>query len=315
MKAINKVTKIFKAVGKIGSGVILCLAMCAATTNAQTPNVTLNWGASPTPGILSYNILRAPCTGTVTGTTCSVVPPAAAFTALNSVPITVLTYTDNTVDITPPTISSLSINSGAVGSTVTITGSGFGASQGAGSVTFNGTAATVTSWSATSIVVVVPVGATTGNLVVNTTNGGFAYVYTITDSCPPTGCLSGSVVVATGTSAFSNELTGAATIVSSASSLFTVTAAPAPIAPTLTIGVNPVASISTPEPVGTVYNLLCSTNGGPVALVNGTPFSSTSYLLQAVPSGQSVTCAATAIAPSGVSSGTGPSTTLTVSNN
>ena len=49
---------------------------------------------------------------------------------------------------------------------VTITGTNFGASQGTSTVTFNGTAATPTSWSATSIVVPVPAGATTGNVVV-----------------------------------------------------------------------------------------------------------------------------------------------------
>jgi len=55
---------------------------------------------------------------------------------------------------------------------VTITGTNFGATQGASTVTFNGTAATVTSWSATSIVAPVPNGATTGNVVV--TVGGVA---------------------------------------------------------------------------------------------------------------------------------------------
>jgi RHS repeat-associated protein len=51
-----------------------------------------------------------------------------------------------------------------VGTSVTITGTYLGATQGA--VTFNGTAATIASWSATSIVAVVPTGATTGNVVV-----------------------------------------------------------------------------------------------------------------------------------------------------
>ena len=55
---------------------------------------------------------------------------------------------------------------------VTITGTNFGATQGTSTVTFNGTAATPTTWSATSIVVPVPAGATTGNVVV--TVGGLA---------------------------------------------------------------------------------------------------------------------------------------------
>src|SRR5262249_45405956 len=44
--------------------------------------------------------------------------------------------------------------------------SNFGSSQGSGTVKFNGTTATVTSWGATSIVATVPTGATSGNVVV-----------------------------------------------------------------------------------------------------------------------------------------------------
>jgi hypothetical protein len=65
-----------------------------------------------------------------------------------------------------PSISDLSPSSGAVGTSVTIAGSNFGSTQGTSTVTFNGTAATPVSWSATSIVAPVPAGATTGNVVV-----------------------------------------------------------------------------------------------------------------------------------------------------
>ena len=66
----------------------------------------------------------------------------------------------------PPSISGISPASAALATPVTITGANFGATQGTSTVTFNGTAATPTSWSATSIVVPVPAGATTGNVVV-----------------------------------------------------------------------------------------------------------------------------------------------------
>jgi hypothetical protein len=66
----------------------------------------------------------------------------------------------------PPNITNLSPNSGAVGASVTITGTNFGSTQGTSTVKFNGTAGTPTSWSATSIMVPVPTGATTGNVVV-----------------------------------------------------------------------------------------------------------------------------------------------------
>lgn len=51
---------------------------------------------------------------------------------------------------------------GPVSTPVTITGTNFGPAQGACTVTFNGTLATPTSWSNTSITVPVPAGATTG---------------------------------------------------------------------------------------------------------------------------------------------------------
>src|SRR5208283_2279228 len=67
---------------------------------------------------------------------------------------------------TAPSITNVNPSSGAVGTSVTITGTNFGATQGTSTVKFNGTAGTPTSWSATSIVVPVPSGATTGNVIV-----------------------------------------------------------------------------------------------------------------------------------------------------
>src|SRR5207245_542522 len=64
-----------------------------------------------------------------------------------------------------PSITSVSPASGAVGNSVTIAGANFGATQESSTVKFNGTTATPTNWSATSIVVQVPAGATTGNVV------------------------------------------------------------------------------------------------------------------------------------------------------
>ena len=67
----------------------------------------------------------------------------------------------------PLAITGLSTASGAAGTLVTITGSGFGATQGGSTVTFNGVpAATAYRWSDTSITVLVPSGASTGNIVV-----------------------------------------------------------------------------------------------------------------------------------------------------
>ncbi len=64
---------------------------------------------------------------------------------------------------TLPIMSALSPTSAGFGSSVTISGSNFGATQGTSAVKFNGTlASTITSWSASQIVVSVPNGATTG---------------------------------------------------------------------------------------------------------------------------------------------------------
>lgn len=78
-----------------------------------------------------------------------------------------------------PNISSLSPTSGFAGASVTITGSNFGSTP--GTVTFSGTKASVVNWADSSIVAKVPLGATTGNVVVTaggaTSNGvNFAVV-------------------------------------------------------------------------------------------------------------------------------------------
>ena len=66
----------------------------------------------------------------------------------------------------PPAISSISPGAGPVGTSVTITGSNFGATQGTSTVKFNGVNGTPTNWSNTSITCPVPAGATTGPVVV-----------------------------------------------------------------------------------------------------------------------------------------------------
>lgn len=77
--------------------------------------------------------------------------------------------TNPTIDTTPKIVS-LSANSGAVGNTVTISGTNFGDIVGTSTVSFNGTEATPAFWSSTSINLNVPVGATTGDVVI-TVNG------------------------------------------------------------------------------------------------------------------------------------------------
>ncbi|MBA3824976.1 MAG: peptidase S53 [Ktedonobacterales bacterium] len=68
----------------------------------------------------------------------------------------------------PPTVTSFSPTSGAVGTGVTLTGTNF---TGATAVKFNGTSATFTVVSSTSISATVPTGATTGTISVTNTAG------------------------------------------------------------------------------------------------------------------------------------------------
>jgi hypothetical protein len=93
--------------------------------------------------------------------------------------------------VTPPTapaISSISPASAAVGATITVTGTNFSSPA---TVTFNGvsTPVTATGVSSTSLTVVVPAGATTGNITVTTgtlTSAGFAFTVTSGSGSGPT---------------------------------------------------------------------------------------------------------------------------------
>jgi len=85
-----------------------------------------------------------------------------------------------------PAITSLTPSSAAVGTAATIAGTDFGAIQGTSTVTFNGTVATPTSWSATNIVAPVPSGATTGPVVV-TVNGAASNGVAFSVMSPPGG--------------------------------------------------------------------------------------------------------------------------------
>ena len=86
-----------------------------------------------------------------------------------------------------PTISNLSPNTGSAssGTIVTISGTNFGATKGTSTVTFNGVAATPTTWSATNIVVPVPAATTSGPVVV-TVAGVASNALTFTVNVPPT---------------------------------------------------------------------------------------------------------------------------------
>ena len=74
-------------------------------------------------------------------------------------------------------VTAVTPNSGITGETVIITGSGFGTSQGSSTLTFNGTKATVISWTNTSLVASVPAAATSGPVVVNVAGANSDGIY------------------------------------------------------------------------------------------------------------------------------------------
>ncbi len=85
------------------------------------------------------------------------------------VTVTMNGYTSNSAQLTiiePLSIAGISPTQGPVGSSVAVTGAGFGPTQSNSVVTFDGVTASVSSWNDTQIIAVVPQGASTGNVTV-----------------------------------------------------------------------------------------------------------------------------------------------------
>lgn len=130
-------------------------------------------------------------TPTWSDTSISATVPANTPTGLVNVKVLVNGVGSNEVPFTvlpTPVISGLSSNAAAAGDSITIAGTNFGAAQGSSTLTFNGTAAVPSMWSATSLVAKVPQGASTGHIVV-TVNGissaGTAFI--VLPATPPGG--------------------------------------------------------------------------------------------------------------------------------
>ena len=100
---------------------------------------------------------------------------------------------------TAPTIESLSPNTGTNGTVVTISGYNFGIAQGLSTVKFNGTTASPSVWSDSSITVADPTGATDGNVVVTVngmaSNGVWFPQPNITTPSPSSGVVGTSVTI------------------------------------------------------------------------------------------------------------------------
>jgi hypothetical protein len=164
----------------------------------------VNLGATQAASTVKFNGTTAtPSTWSAT----SVVVPVPSGATTGNVVVTVGSTASNgvnfTVPVPAPSIASLNPTSGLIGASVTITGANFGSTRGSSAVNFNGIGATPTNWTASSVVVPVPAGATTGNVVV--TVGGVAsngVIFTvtvpgpsITSLNPPSGLVGASVTI------------------------------------------------------------------------------------------------------------------------
>jgi len=159
--------------GASGSPVISNIQPNPALVGTSVTITGVNFGAAQGVSTVTFNGAAAsPASWSATSFTVPV--PVGATTG--SVVVTVSGQPSNgylfTVTPPAPNITNIQPNPSAVGTSVTITGTNFGATQGVSTITFNGTPASPTSWSATSITTLVPVGATTGNVIV--TVGGQA---------------------------------------------------------------------------------------------------------------------------------------------
>src|SRR5581483_11531176 len=188
--AAPSITSLSPTSGAVGTSITVTGTNFGSTQGSST--IKFN-GTSVTPTSWSATQIQAPVpSGATTG---NVVVHASGVDS-NGKNFTVLPT---------PTITNLSPNSGMVGDSITITGTNFGATQGTSTVKFNGTAATPTTWSNTSIVTSVPTGATTGNVVVTVSgvsSAGAAFTVvaqpTIT-SLSPTSAAVGALVTINGT--------------------------------------------------------------------------------------------------------------------
>ena len=161
-----------------------------------------NFGASQGTSTVTFNGAGATPTNW-SATSITVAVPANATTG--PVVVTVDGTPSNAVTFSvKPVIGGLSRVSGPEGATVEITGTGFGATQGTSTVSFNGTGATPTNWSDTSITVTVPANATTGSVVVTvggTPSDGVSFTVTpAIGSLSPIAGPEGATVAITGTS-------------------------------------------------------------------------------------------------------------------
>lgn len=235
-------------------------------TNLDPPSGPVNWPVTitgtnfGTQGTVTFNGTAATPTNW-TSTSINTTVPAGATTG--PVVVTVGGAASNGVTFTvipPPTLISLTPPSAHITDPVTIAGTNFLDTQSSSTVSFNGTLANPSTWSNTSIVVPVPAGATSGNVIV-TVSGQASNGLPFTVIPPPT------LVSVTPLSAHIGEsVTLAGTNFGAGQGTNTVTFNGTPAVPTIWSD----TSITTPVPVGARSgNIVVTVSNQPS---NGLPF-------------------------------------------
>lgn len=140
-----------------------------------------NFSSAAAENAVSFNGIAATVTSTSTIAITTTVPDGAVS---GNVTVTTNSMTSEGYSFTVtepviPVITSLDPENGKVGSTVIITGTDFSTTPGNNVVSFNGTQATVTASTATSITVFVPAGATTGPVTVTVDGESNGIVFTV----------------------------------------------------------------------------------------------------------------------------------------
>ena len=222
-----------------------------------------NFGASQ--GVVTFNgTAGTPTSWSAT----SIVVPVPSGATSGGVIVTIGGVASNAVSFTvllTPNIASLNLTSAAVGTAVTITGTNFGTTQGTSTVTFGGTAGTPTSWSATSIVVPVPAGATSGNVVVTVSgvpSNGVVFTVLATPSITslnPTSAPVSTAITITGSNFGSTQGTSAVTFngVAGTPTSWSTTSIVVPVPAGATSG-NVVVTVSGVPSNGVVFTVLAT---------------------------------------------------------
>jgi RHS repeat-associated protein len=176
-----------------------------ANTNCQSGGAPPYWvmlvrSGSTFTSFVSQNGLNWTQIGTQTITMAQTVYIGLAVSNTYFTPVATATFDGvslNSSNNPAPIITGVSATTGTVGGSVSIIGTGFGASSlGGSTVILNDVPTTINSWSDTSISITIPAGATSGNLEVSiapTMNDSNPVVFTVTSQALPTGWLDADV--------------------------------------------------------------------------------------------------------------------------